>query len=60
MLSSGESFLKKYFFRIRKFLNLFCNSLHALFVLVGFVDGDAVDSEINRLFQFLFRPSATL
>ena len=47
-------------FRIHKFLNLFCNSLHVLLVLVGFVVKDAVNSKINTLFEFLLRPSATL
>ena len=40
--------------------DLFCNSLHVLLVLVSFVVGDAVDSEIDRLFDILFRPIATL
>ena len=57
MLSFGESSFK-HSFRIYKFLNLFCNSLHALLVLVSFVVGDAVDSEINRSFEFLFRSIA--
>ena len=42
-----------------KFLDLFCDSMHVLIVRVSFVVGDAVDSEINRLFDFLLRPSAT-
>ena len=59
MLSLGESYLKIPC-RIYKCLNLFCNSLHVLLVLASFVVRDAVDSEINRSFQFLFRPIATL
>ena len=47
-------------FRIYKFLNLFCNSLHVLLVLVNFVVRDAVVLKINRLFEFFLRPSATL
>ena len=47
-------------FRIYKFLNLFCNSLHVLLVLVSFVVRDAVDSKINRVFKFHLRPNATL
>ena len=50
--------LKK-FFCIHKVLDLLCDSLHVLLVLVSFVVGDAVDSEINRLFDVLFWPIAT-
>ena len=39
------------FFRIYKYLNLFCNSLHVLLVLVSFLVRDAVDSKINRVFK---------
>ena len=46
------------FFCSHKFLDLFCDSLHVLLVRVSFVDGDAVDSEIIRLFDFLLGPSA--
>ena len=49
-----------YFFWDHKFLNLFCNSLHVLLVLASFVVGDAVDSEIDRLFDILLRTVATL
>ena len=47
------------FFCSHKFLDLFYDSLHVLRVRVSFVVGDAVDSEINRLFDVLLRPSAT-
>ena len=50
--------------RLSKFLVVtsfwtFCDSLHVLRVRVSFVVEDAGDSEINRLFDLLFRPSAT-
>ena len=44
-------FFLKNSFRIYKFLNLFCNSLHLLLVLVSFIVRDAVDSKINRVFK---------
>ena len=53
-------FKKKKLNDVASFLNLFCNSLHVLLVLVSFVVRDAVDSEINRLFELTFgRPIAT-
>ena len=50
MLSPSGSAFSNYF-RIYKFLNLFCNSLHVLLVLVSFLVRDAVDSKINRVFK---------
>ena len=59
MLSpSGSSF--RISVRIYKFLNLFCNSLHVLLVLVSFVVRDAVGSKIKRVFKCHPRTNSTL
>ena len=42
------------------FLNLFCNFLHELLVLVSFVVRCAVNSNLNRVFKFHLRRNATL